>query len=121
MKALPVSIALLAVLAPSAAMAASNSPSPAPSTSARPASTLTVGTTQDVDSLNPFVGILATSYEVYQMTYDTLTGYSAKDFSPTPGLASSWKTSPDGLTWTFTIRSGVKWSDGVPLTAHDVA
>ena len=25
------------------------------------------------------------------------------------------------LTWTFTIRSGVKWQDGVPLTAHDVA
>jgi peptide/nickel transport system substrate-binding protein len=121
LRALPVSIALLAVLAPSAAMAASSSPSPAPSASARPPTTLTIGTTQDVDSLNPFVGILATSYEVYQMTYDTLTGYSAKDFSPTPGLASSWKTSPDGLTWTFTIRSGVKWSDGVPLTAHDVA
>jgi peptide/nickel transport system substrate-binding protein len=121
-RALPVAIALFAVLAPSAALAASTSPSPSSTAAAaRPASTLTVGITQDVDSLNPFVGILASSYEIYQMTYDTLTNFSAKDFSPTPGLASSWKTSPDGLTWTYTIRSGVKWSDGVPLTAHDVA
>jgi peptide/nickel transport system substrate-binding protein len=110
--------AALAVLAPVAALAASSSPTPAPKASA---STLTVGIAQDVDSLNPFVGILASSYEIFQLSYDTLTDYSPNNFSPVPGLASSWKTSPDGLTWTFTIRSGVKWSDGVPLTAHDVA
>ena len=110
---------VLAVLTPVAALAASSTPSPAPTSS--DATTLTVGITQDVDSLNPFVGILASSYELFQLSYDTLTNYSAKDFSPVPGLATSWKTSPDGLTWTFTIRTGVKWSDGVPLTAHDVA
>jgi peptide/nickel transport system substrate-binding protein len=110
----------LAVMAPVAALAASSSPSPAASSAASP-STLNVGISQDVDSLNPFVGVLASSYEIYQLAYDTLTDYSPGNFSPTPGLASSWKTSPDGLTWTFTIRSGVKWSDGVPLTAHDVA
>jgi peptide/nickel transport system substrate-binding protein len=110
--------AVLAVMAPVAALAASSSPAPAPTTSA---STLTVGISQDVDSLNPFVGILASSYEIFQLSYDTLTDYSPGNFSPVPGLASSWKTSPDGLTWTFTIRSGVKWSDGVPLTAHDVS
>jgi peptide/nickel transport system substrate-binding protein len=107
-----------AVVTPGVASAASSTPSP--SASAKP-STLTIGITQDIDSLNPFVGILASSYELYQLSYDTLTNYSAKDFSPVPGLASSWKTSSDGLTWTYTIRSGVKWSDGVPLTAHDVA
>jgi peptide/nickel transport system substrate-binding protein len=111
--------AALAVMAPVAALAASSSPAPSSSTAS--ASTLTVGISQDVDSLNPFVGILASSYEIYQLAYDTLTDYSPDNFTPKPGLASSWKTSPDGLTWTFTIRSGVKWSDGVPLTAHDVA
>jgi peptide/nickel transport system substrate-binding protein len=112
--------AVLALATPMAALAASSTPSPSAAPSAN-RTTLTVGITQDVDSLNPFVGILASSYELFQLNYDTLTEYSAKDFSVKPGLASSWTTSPDGLTWTFTIRSGVKWSDGVPLTAHDVA
>jgi peptide/nickel transport system substrate-binding protein len=83
--------------------------------------TFTVGITQDIDSLNPFTGIVSSAYEIYQINYDTLTNYSQKDFSPTPGLAKSWDTSADGLTWTYHIRSGVKWSDGVPLTANDVA
>lgn len=36
-----------------------------------------------------------------------------------PGMAKSWTTSPDGLTWTFFLRDDVKWSDGVPVTAAD--
>jgi peptide/nickel transport system substrate-binding protein len=83
--------------------------------------TFTVGVTQDVDSLNPFTGIAAASYEIYQMQYETLTDYAAKDFSATPALAQSWDTSPDGLTWTYHLRPNLKWSDGVPLTARDVA
>ena len=83
--------------------------------------TFTVGVTQDVDSLNPFTGIASASYEIYQLQYETLTDYAAKDFSAAPALAQSWDTSPDGLTWTYHLRPGVKWSDGQPLTAHDVA
>ena len=37
-----------------------------------------------------------------------------------PGIASQWGLSPDGLTWTFTIREGVRWHDGSELTAQDV-
>jgi len=37
-----------------------------------------------------------------------------------PALASSWKISPDGKTYTFTLREGVKFSNGRPLTAEDV-
>jgi len=81
----------------------------------------TVGITEDVDSLNPFTGINAESYEAYQVMYNYLTGYSQKDFSPVPELATAWVESPDHKTWTYTIRSGVKWSDGVPLTSADVA
>ncbi len=36
-----------------------------------------------------------------------------------PGQAESWETSEDGLTWTFHLREGLKWSDGTPLTAND--
>jgi oligopeptide transport system substrate-binding protein len=35
-----------------------------------------------------------------------------------PGMATSWSTSPDGLTWTFHLRDA-RWSDGVPVTAGD--
>ncbi len=49
-------------------------------------------------------------------------GYNNKDMSiAKTGLAEYWETSEDGLTWTFNIRDGVKWSDGEPLTAADIA
>ena len=47
------------------------------------------------------------------MTYD-------RNGSRIPRLAESWQASPDGLTYTFKIRSGVKWSDGQPFSAGDV-
>lgn len=36
-----------------------------------------------------------------------------------PGQAETWETSEDGLTWTFHLRDGLKWSDGSDLTAGD--
>ena len=35
------------------------------------------------------------------------------------GLAETWETSEDGLTWTFHLRPDLKWSDGSDLTAED--
>ena len=43
-----------------------------------------------------------------------------KDLAPAPDLAESWTTAADGLSWTFKLRSGVKWSDGTPFSADDV-
>ena len=37
-----------------------------------------------------------------------------------PALAESWGRSADGLTWTFRLRTDIKWHDGQPFTAHDV-
>ncbi|MCW2775675.1 MAG: transporter substrate-binding protein [Nocardioides sp.] len=93
----------------------------APARAAGDDTTLTVAVLTDVDSFNPFVGIKATSFEMWALTYDYMIGYSMKDMSPQPGLATSWDTSDDGLTWTFHIRDGVTWSDGEPLTAADIA
>ncbi|WP_431033101.1 ABC transporter substrate-binding protein [Streptomyces sp. P6-2-1] len=44
-----------------------------------------------------------------------------EDGSVKPWLATSWKTSPDGLTYTFTLKDGVKFTDGTPLDAEAVA
>jgi peptide/nickel transport system substrate-binding protein len=89
--------------------------------SADPTTTFTVGLLDEVDNFNPFLGIQASSYEMWALSYDLLVGYSMKDMSPVPSLAESWETSRDGLTWTFHVRDGVSWSDGQPLTARDVA
>ena len=98
------------------ALGASTSPSPAAS-----AVVLHVGTVQDADNLNPFIGYSGTAYEIFHLNYDLLVGYTPSNFAPRPELATSWSHSADGLTWTFNIRHGVSWQDGVPLTASDVA
>lgn len=84
--------------------------------------TFTVAMDNEVDSFNPFLGIEAESFEMWALMYDYLIGYSMEDMSVEPtGLAEDWETSEDGLTWTFTIRDGVTFSDGEQLTADDVA
>jgi peptide/nickel transport system substrate-binding protein len=54
------------------------------------------------------------------MIYDTLVE-EAGISNFVPGLAESWDVSADGLVWTFKIREGVKFHDGTPCTAEDVA
>lgn len=39
---------------------------------------------------------------------------------PQPALAASWQISPDGRTYTFYLRDGIRWSDGTPITAQDI-
>src|SRR5438445_2786352 len=88
--------------------------------------TFTFGSPVDVDSMNQF-NMVSTGYYIHSMAYDQLLGFSPKNLGPVPDVATQVPTvqnggiSKDGLTWTFNIRTGMKWSDGVPLTAHDVA
>lgn len=44
-----------------------------------------------------------------------------KDGSPAANLADKWEASDDGMVWTFHLHKGVKWHDGEPFTAEDVA
>jgi peptide/nickel transport system substrate-binding protein len=81
----------------------------------------TYGNWNDLDSMNPWVGVEAPAYLMYALNYDLLVNFSLDDLSPAPGLATDWEVSDDGLTWTFNIREGVEWHDGEPFTAHDVA
>lgn len=82
---------------------------------------LRVGVTQEVDSLNPFISITRTGTDILRTAFDYLTVYNQEEQKPIGSLAESWKTSEDQLTWTFTMRPDLKWSDDEPLTAKDVA
>ena len=52
--------------------------------------------------------------------YDTLTGYDSATGKVTPQLATRWESSPDGKTWTFHLREGVKFHDGSILDSAAV-
>jgi len=44
-----------------------------------------------------------------------------ENLTPQPSLAVRWEVAPDGLSYQFNLRQGVKWHDGQPFTAQDVA
>ena len=50
------------------------------------------------------------------MIYDTLFGIDS-NYVPQPQMVDTWTRSDDGLTWTFTLRAGMKWHDGDPVTS----
>ena len=113
----------LVVMAVAPAFALAESPSPA--TSAAPL-IYRVGLQSDVDNMNPFSTYNTIPWECFRVGYNFLTWYDA-DFKPVPDLATEVPTlenggiTDDGKVWTFHIRPNVKWSDGEPLTARDVA
>ncbi len=92
-------------------------PAAAPAVSADPV-VLRVGTTQDLDSTNPYQTALVSGYETFQLTYNLLVDFGPS-LEPVPGFADSWQRSADGTSWTFHIRDGMKWSDGQPATSAD--
>jgi peptide/nickel transport system substrate-binding protein len=94
---------------------------PAAHADTAPPTVLRVGLTQDIDSLNPFLAEFSSSTDIGRAMYEFLTTYDPKDEHPVPALATAWTHSPDGRTWTYTIRSGATWSDGQPITAADIA
>ena len=65
-----------------------------------------MGVVQDVDSLNPFIGITVAAYEMFQTGLSPSDLVGAKDFSIQPGLAESWEESADHTFWTYKIRPG---------------
>ncbi|MFE4924193.1 ABC transporter substrate-binding protein [Streptomyces sp. NPDC056661] len=73
-----------------------------------------------IDSLNPFLAYFAGSLDVFSAVYPSLNSLNT-DGTPAPYLATKWTPSADKLTWTFTLRKGLKWSDGKPITAEDAA
>lgn len=108
--------ALLALSACSSGGSSSSS-----STGAAAPATFTVGTSASISTLDPNKAVDQAQLQILNLIGGTLTVFN-KDYSDVdPGLASSWDVSADGLTYTFHIKPDLKFSDGTPLTAKDVA
>jgi len=74
-----------------------------------------------ITSLDPAKGFEIIGSGVMAQVYDRLLDFPAGKFDkPEPSLAESWKVSPDGQVWTFSLRKGVKFHSGNPMTAEDV-
>ncbi len=73
----------------------------------------------DIKTFDPTMVSTTTSLEPISMVF---TGLVTLDDNQkvVPELAQSWSTSPDGMTWTFTLRANLKFSDSTPLTSKDV-
>ena len=81
---------------------------------------LTIATISEPLTLNLALADDSGSTGVLGYLFEGLTEISWLTDEVEPSLAESWTRSDDGLTWTFSLRKGVTWHDGTPLTAHDV-
>jgi peptide/nickel transport system substrate-binding protein len=115
------SLMIVAALAVACASPTQPGASTAPSAQAGPVAGGTVTIPIGADpTLNPWSpNAFVESLFINRAIFDGLTK-PGKDLAPAPDLAESWTTAPDGLSWTFKLRSGVKWSDGKPFSADDV-
>ncbi len=109
-----------AAAAPTAAPAAQPTAAPAVS-SASAANTLTFLWGGDTDKLDPPAMTSQEGFIATTAMYEGLVRYKSGSTDVEPALAEKWDISPDGLTYTFHLRSGVKFHDGSPLTAEAVA
>lgn len=72
-----------------------------------------------VQNFNPFAPTV--NPMVQQSIYESLLIFNPAKGDTVPWLATEWKAADDGKSITFTLRDGVKWSDGQPFVAEDVA
>jgi len=74
----------------------------------------------DPRTFNPIVAQETSSTALTGYLFDALVDQNYITGEIEPALAESWSVSKDGKTWVFTLRQGVTWHDGKPLTIDDV-
>lgn len=93
---------------------------PAARAAASPHGTIHYAENSSIPTLDPASWSGVTEQRPMSMIYDTLVEYNETNAGLHPALAASYTVSPNGLVYTFHLRSGVKFSNGDPLTAADV-
>lgn len=81
---------------------------------------LVVAIPADVTSLDPAITMDNTTWKIVYNVYQRLVDYDGATTNIKPGLAKEWEVSEDGLTWTFYLEEGHKFSDGTPVDAEAV-
>jgi peptide/nickel transport system substrate-binding protein len=114
---LPVILLTLVLAWPSFALSQPEG-APAPSSIRRE---VRVGVPGVPAALDPAVALEGTIPLIARQVFDTLVAYHDGTTDVEPALATRWSVSRDGLTWSFTLRDGVRFHDGTPLTAAEVA
>ncbi len=94
---------------------------PVPSAGPRYGGELVRATTSDPKSFNPILAKETSTSDILGPVFEGLTTIDPFDLHVKPNLAENWEVSADGLIWTFRLRPGLRWADGAPLTADDVA
>jgi peptide/nickel transport system substrate-binding protein len=79
------------------------------------------GLTLQPSTFDPHIGASSELGIPLRSVYDTLVYRDPSSLEFTPGLATSWTISPDGLIYTFALRQGVTFHDGTPFNAQAVA
>ncbi|HEX9067773.1 MAG TPA: ABC transporter substrate-binding protein, partial [Ktedonobacterales bacterium] len=74
----------------------------------------------DLDSLDPALILFGGDYEKAQLIFPPLLTLDDHN-QVAPWAAERWEPNADGLTWTFHLRAGMRWSDGVPIDAGTYA
>lgn len=74
----------------------------------------------DITTLDPAIGYDWVNWSMIKSLYSRLMDYEPGTAKLVPSLAESFEVSPDGLTYTFKLRKGVKFSNGRELVASDV-
>ena len=82
--------------------------------------TMVFGRGGDSAGLDPAFETDGNSFMICDNVYDQLVLYADESTDIVPGLATSWEISPDGLTYTFHLRKGVKFHDGTEFNADAV-
>ncbi len=82
---------------------------------------LRVGVTGVPTTLDPAAALEGAVPLIARQVFDTLVAFREGSTDVEPALATRWWASKDGLTWTFSLREGVRFHDGAPLTAAEVA
>ena len=86
-----------------------------------PGGRLVVDEVGDPKTFNMITAAEGSSIDIGRFLFWGLLNYDVASQQVLPGLAQSWTNSADGKTWTLTLRKNLRWSDGQPLTADDVA
>jgi len=87
---------------------------------APPPKPIILGTTDKITILDPAKAYDFFTWEIFQNIGEGLLKYKPGTTELEPGLAESYTVSEDGLTYTFKLRKGLKFTDGTPLTADVV-